>query len=201
MRQMKTRLFGVLLASSLTVVAVASPAAADGGFNRGVKNHAAAVTSGAPTFRAEARVSVTSLIHGSATATNTSLAVAKDCTGCRSQAAAIQVVLTDGNLASGPVNVAVATNYQCTSCVVFSYARQFVVLTDSSYSLSATARAEVSRLSAAADAVIAQQSNNLSELERRLATIADDLRSVISADLTGSGRVAAISEIAPIVSS
>lgn len=51
------------------------------------------------------------------------------CTDCRATAVAFQIVLaTRGTKIGSPTNQAVAINDQCTSCVVYAGARQFVRL-------------------------------------------------------------------------
>lgn len=53
------------------------------------------------------------------------------CTDCRATAIAFQVVLASGGATLGsPENQAVAINDQCTNCVVYAGARQFVRIVD-----------------------------------------------------------------------
>ena len=50
------------------------------------------------------------------------------CTGCRTVAAAVQVIVAEGAVSDDqPVNEAVAYNDQCSGCQTLAYARQFVI--------------------------------------------------------------------------
>ncbi len=71
------------------------------------------------------------------------------CTGCRSVAAALQIVLVPGRPANlAPVNGAYAYNYQCTSCLSYAYANQKLVYVPRDFEMSGRLRRQVAAISA-----------------------------------------------------
>jgi hypothetical protein len=66
----------------------------------------------------------------SVTDTNVAYAHSFDCTGCRSVAVALQIVVVEGSPSNyQPQNGAVAVNDNCQSCQTFAYAHQYVIQT------------------------------------------------------------------------
>lgn len=59
---------------------------------------------------------------------NLAYAQSSDCTGCRTVAVAVQVIVVAGSPSNfQPQNAAVAVNSSCNSCQTFAYAHQYVV--------------------------------------------------------------------------
>ncbi len=70
------------------------------------------------------------------------------CTGCRSVAAALQIVLVPGHPSSlSPVNGAYAFNYQCTSCLSYAYANQKLVYVPAHFRVPERLREQVAEIS------------------------------------------------------
>lgn len=64
----------------------------------------------------------------SVTNQNTAQAVGQNCTGCRTVAVAVQVIIVEGYPSNfQPQNLALALNDNCTSCATFAYAYQYVL--------------------------------------------------------------------------
>ncbi len=66
--------------------------------------------------------------NAAVTDTNLAYATGSNCTGCRTVAVAVQVVVVEGTPSNyQPQNAAVAVNDHCTSCQTFAYAHQYVI--------------------------------------------------------------------------
>jgi hypothetical protein len=66
--------------------------------------------------------------NAAVTDTNIAYAQGSNCTGCRTVAVAVQVVVVGGTPSNvQPQNAAVAVNNQCQSCFTFAYAHQYVI--------------------------------------------------------------------------
>ncbi len=71
----------------------------------------------------------------SVTDTNIAYAHSLNCTGCRTVAVAIQVVVYEGSPTNyQPQNGAVAVNEACQSCQTFAYAHQYLIQTTKGFS-------------------------------------------------------------------
>lgn len=120
---LKHRLAALVLIMALGVAATPAGAyAEDGGGN----NIVVVTNTVDNAVRTRARVAIA---HSPGdTVANQNVAVARaTCTGCRTAAAAIQVVLIEGNPSTvTPANAAVALNESCNSCQTFAYANQVV---------------------------------------------------------------------------
>jgi hypothetical protein len=90
--------------------------------------------------------------HSDASPSNLARANAHDCaTPCQAIAASLQIVLVPaGSTAQAPVNVALATNVNCTGCGSFAFAYQYVVDVSRDVSLSGHARSQIAALRAEA---------------------------------------------------
>jgi hypothetical protein len=70
------------------------------------------------------------------------------CTGCRSVAAAMQIVLIKGKPSSlSPVNGAYAYNYQCTGCLAYAYAKQKLVYVPKDFRVDGDLRRKITFIS------------------------------------------------------
>jgi hypothetical protein len=178
--------------TTLTATAVlaalvgASPATAQTG---GGANNLVQVVSTAPDQFAH-RAGVQAAPYGGESAQSTNLARAdsRDCTGCRSRAAALQAVFLTGDPDVVEVaNAAVATNSNCTGCHSYAFAYQYVITTDRAVSLSPAGQQAVRDIQADASAVIAEQQLTPTELDERLDTLFAELKEVVDNELSAGG--------------
>jgi hypothetical protein len=119
-------MFGCVLAGMTIAV---GPAVADGGHQDG-NNNLVVLSNSSPRNPASRSSTVTSRDVGDGPVNDTNLAYARshDCTGCRTVAVAVQVVVIQGNPSNvQPQNGAVALNENCQSCLTFAYAHQCVI--------------------------------------------------------------------------
>lgn len=85
---------------------------------------------------------------------NLAYAYSFNCTGCRTEAVAIQLVVVEGNPTSvAPQNAAVAVNDHCTGCQTFAYARQYLVYVHHPVQVSDEERAQLQRFGQRVDAI------------------------------------------------
>lgn len=118
---------------------------------------------------------------------NVARAEARDCTGCRAVAVALQAVLVTGDPATvAPANVGLAVNTNCTRCASFAFAYQYVVstggparLTSDGYRTIAGLRREASGL--------ARSGLPFPELDARLKDVAARLKATVDAELVRGG--------------
>jgi hypothetical protein len=164
---------------------VGSPATAQTG--GGANNLVLVTSTDDDTFRSGSSVQATSYGGRSAQSTNLARADARDCTGCRSHAAALQAVFLTGDPSTVQVtNAAVATTSHCTSCVSYAFAYQYVITTSTPVSLSAQGQQKLTFLNKQARAVVAQQLPP-EELDMRLRDLAAQLREVVDTELRVRG--------------
>jgi hypothetical protein len=188
---------GSRFVAALTVLVIGqalggSPATAQTG--GGANNVVQVISTTEEPFRFRAGIQVAPYGGDSAQSTNLARADARNCTGCRSQAAALQAVfLTSGPSTVQVTNAAVATNTNCTSCVSYAYAYQYVITTSGPVSLSAEGKRRVASISREADTLVAQQLP-LDELNARLQELAAQLRSVVDSELRARGITATARE-------
>jgi hypothetical protein len=116
------------------VLLCASPAMADGQEGGAHSNVVQAVNSD-PTNPVVRTRSVVAFDSGpNVTDTNIAFARSHDCTGCRTVAVAVQVVVVEGTPSNyQPQNAAVSVNENCQSCQTFAYAHQYVIQTSHDY--------------------------------------------------------------------
>lgn len=165
--------------------AVLAPAA--GAAGGGAHNVVQAVATADDRFVHRARTQVVPFGGESAAAENTAVALSRDCTGCRTQAAAFQVAFLTGEPdAVAPRNSATSVNLRCTDCFSYAFAYQCVVTTPGKVVLSPQARQRVAALGVDADDVVAQRRSG-PELDAALRDIAAELRSVVNAELDRAG--------------
>ncbi|MGH9126990.1 MAG: hypothetical protein ACRDZ8_20035 [Acidimicrobiales bacterium] len=108
----------------------ASPAGADGGVSGAHSNIVQVSNSdpGVPVVRTASAVANNE--GGNVTDTNLAFARSFSCTGCRTVAVAVQVVVVDGTPSNyQPQNAAIAVNDNCQSCQTLAYAHQYVIQT------------------------------------------------------------------------
>ncbi len=128
---MRRRLSIIACFIAITATAALAPAAANAdGF--GPRDNLVSLNnsdSSAPMVQAS---TVGRLAEGNDPVTDTNLAYARsfNCTGCRTVAVAIDVVVVAGSPKNvQPQNVALAVNQNCYSCATFAYANQYLLWT------------------------------------------------------------------------
>lgn len=176
------RLF-VFLSIAALLALVAAPAFADGG---GAKNVVLALN-----YSDDFEVARSGLLVSSVGADNIgseNLASAtSSCVGCRTVAAAMQVVLITSNASViAPTNAAVAFNGGCDSCETFAFAYQYVITTGGPVYLTAAGQLEVQRIRAEVAAVAASDLA-LPDLAARLDALYEELKATINAELVHPG--------------
>lgn len=179
------RLTTLTATAVLAALVGASPATAQTG--GGVNNLVQVVSTAPDQFAHRAGVQTAPYGGDSAQSTNLARADSRDCTGCRSQAAALQAVFLTGDPDVVQVaNAAVATNSNCTGCRSYAFAYQYVITTARAVSLSPTGQHAVRDIQAEANAVIALQLDP-SELEARLDALFERLKDVVDDELNAGG--------------
>jgi putative peptide zinc metalloprotease protein len=102
--------------------------------------------------------------HGDVVDNHNRAAATAQCTDCRATAIAFQIVLAYGNPSKVvPVNDALAVNDQCTRCVVYAGARQFV----------RTVASDSARFTGAGRATLADVRNDLRALDGQDLSVAE----------------------------
>lgn len=189
---MRFRRLAVTAAALTAVIAGAAPAAAQTG--GGANNLVQVVNTTHERFSSRAGVQAASFGGDSAQSTNLARADSRNCTGCTTQAAALQAVFLTGAPSTVEVaNAAVATNSACVRCVSYAYAFQYVVTTDRAVSLSPAGRQRISDLQARASAVVSEPAGTLEDLQRldtELDLLAHELRETVDQELRAGGHAA-----------
>lgn len=109
------------------------------------------------------------------------------CTGCRTVAAAIQVVIVEGNPSTfAPANAAVAVNDDCHFCETFAYARQFVITADRQVRLSDDAQERIDELNDQVAEVV-HSDEGFDQINADLDGLADQINRVVVGDLQRTG--------------
>jgi len=184
----------VLALVALTGLAALGPAAAVAQTGGGANNLVQVVNTGAESFAARSGVQAAPYGGDSAQSTNLARADARSCTGCVTQAAALQAVFLTGDPSTVQVaNAAVATNSSCTRCLTYAYAYQYVISTDRAVSLSPAGQQRLTELSRRAAAVVAEPATGFEDfvvLDGRLDALAAELREVVDAELRAGGHAA-----------
>jgi hypothetical protein len=186
---MRRRSYGPLTAILAWLVAspvlLASPGVAQTG--GGANNVVQVVSTADGSFSARSNVQAAPFGGDSAQSTNLARAEARDCTGCRSQAAALQAVFLTGDPSTVTVtNAAVATNSGCTGCSAYAYAFQYVVSPNRPVALSPEGRQAIVELNRRATAIIAQQTDP-DALTEQLRGLFGELKQVVDGELRAAG--------------
>ncbi|MCW2666776.1 MAG: hypothetical protein JWN57_1738 [Frankiales bacterium] len=124
---------------------------------------------------------------GRVDSTNSAQALGKNCTGCRTGAMALQLVLVAGRTDSlTPSNSAIAVNEKCSGCYTIAQARQVVLTVPAGSQLSRRGKERLAKLDRRADrtvaellkaqATAAQVDAAADRLEEELRALADELR-------------------------
>lgn len=180
------------LGSLAISTALVAPASAQSG--GGANNLVQVVNTTSESFAARAGVQASPYGGTSAQSTNLARADSRNCTGCRTQAAALQAVFLTGDASTVEVaNAAVATNSSCQSCTAYAYAFQYVITSDRAVSLSSAGQDRIRSIQTRAAAVISQPGSSLEDfaaLDAQLDALADELRSTVDGELRAGGHTA-----------
>lgn len=115
------------------VIVAAAPAAADGGHGGGGdgdQTNNIVYVNNADSTRSAVRTGTAVAANERDSINNINVAYARsyNCTGCRSVAVAVQVVIVEGTPTTiQPQNGAFAVNENCNSCQTFAYAHQYLI--------------------------------------------------------------------------
>jgi hypothetical protein len=184
---LRSRVRTILAAAVLgaATAGLATPASAEtlpqGG---GANNLVRVSTTSDGAARARAHVQLAHAGGPTVASANIAAATAASCTGCHSNAVAVQVVfVTGGPRDFRPANVATAANLNCSACSTFAYAWQYVLQVDGPVHLSTQGERRVRALAHAIDATAASTfPKNLDEalaLDARLDALTTQLEEVV----------------------
>lgn len=180
-----TRLAATGISALALTATLAAPVSAQTG--GGANNLVQVVNTTSESFAARAGVQAAPYGGTSTQSTNLARADSRDCTRCRSQAAALQAVFLTGDASTVEVaNAAVATNSNCQSCTAYAYAYQYVITSDRAVSLSSTGQEQIRSIQARATAVINHPGSTLEDfaaLDAQLDALAAELRDTIDNEL------------------
>jgi putative peptide zinc metalloprotease protein len=110
------------------------------------------------------------------------------CTGCRSVAVAVQVVLATGSASNvTPQNMALAINQECTACTTMAWAYQYVATTGGDVRL-ADGVNDAFHATGKQIAALIEQPLGFDELDSRIDALIDDMWSGISFELKRHGK-------------
>lgn len=184
-----TRLSATCISALALTFTLATPASAQTG--GGANNLVRVVNTTSDTFAYRAGVQAASYGGTSAQSTNLAHADSRDCTGCRSQAAALQAVFLTGDASTVEVaNAAVSTNSSCQSCTAYAYAYQYVITSDRAVSLSSAGQERIRSIQSRATAIISQPGTTLEDFfafDMQLDELAAELRDTIDHELRAGG--------------
>jgi hypothetical protein len=114
-------------------------------------------------------------------------AYAHDCTGCRTVAAAVQVVVVEGSTTSfTPTNAALAINENCHSCQTFAYANQYVFSPLRPVELSDSAREQLAEVRDQIAEVVRSQ-KPFPQMSADLDSLSSQLISIVRAEIQRAG--------------
>lgn len=182
------RRFAAVLVLALVAVAGPAPAGADeGGGVRGAANNIVQVVNQVDgATRARSGVAVSR--NATDTVGNQNLALARaSCTGCRTVAAAVQVVVVEGNPTTfAPENAGVAINENCTNCRTFAYANQVVLSPHHPVHIGDGARDRMEAVYEQIDGAV-RSGQSFPELSATLDRLTAQLVAIVQAEIDRSG--------------
>lgn len=174
----------ILLPLLLLAVALAAPgtARAQGGDNTAV---AINTRDGASIFRLAFSIK---RVAGEVV-DNTNAAVAfSSCNSCQTTAIAVQIVFITGEADTiTPTNLAIAINYECSTCETFAAAYQWVLTTDGPVHFTAEGNREIAAIRRELRE-LAKLDLSPAELDARIDALMDRLARVLKNELVAAGR-------------
>ena len=118
---------------------------------------------------------------------NAAAATSADCTGCRTVAVAVQVVLAENDPSTvTPANIALAINQNCTGCETAAFAYQYVITTRGPSHFSPDGNQTIAELRRQIEAV-ADSGAPLFEIDARLDSLVDQMWSTVDSELVETG--------------
>ena len=118
---------------------------------------------------------------------NAAAATSADCTGCRTVAVAVQVVLAENDPSTvTPANIALAINQNCTGCETAAFAYQYVITTRGPSHFSPDGNQTIANLRRQIEAV-ADSGAPLFEIDARLDALVDQMWSTVDSELVETG--------------
>ena len=192
-RDQRTRLAAILVSLCGVVALTLAPAGAAWGDAAGGADNVVLVSNHVDQA-SRARANVQVAYDPADTVANQNLASAtSSCTGCRTVAVAVQVVVVEGYPSEFvPANAAVATNDGCDTCETLAYAFQYVVQPGVMVHLDADGQQQVHDLEAQMDAA-ARSGAALTDIVDQLDTLSAQLASAVDDSMVRSGAPAAAS--------
>jgi hypothetical protein len=176
---------GAVVLSSAAPAHAATAAATTG--TRPVDNTVVADNSNPSGQLARSNVKVVTDADGKVDSQNFAYSRSHDCTGCRTLAAAVEVVLIPNSPSQfAPVNAAVALNERCSFCQTFAAAYQYVVQTGGPTALGATARNQIASISSKISRSVAS-GKSFPEIDSELDQLTAQLWTVVNNDITAQG--------------
>jgi len=135
-----------------------------------------------------ARSNPAGAVDDGATVANQNIAYAHaTCTGCRTVAVAVQIVIVEGSGTDfRPTNAAVAVNENCNSCQTFAFARQFVLTPHRRVQLSDQTWRKLAQLRQQM-ATESQSLEPFAQMDANLESLSQQMVAAVQADLQRSG--------------
>jgi hypothetical protein len=126
---------------------------------------------------------------------NIASATSTNCTGCRTVAVAMQVIVVEGSpQVFVPANAAVASNGGCDTCTTLAFAFQYVIQTDRVSYLSAAAQQQLRVLRG--EVATATQSNlSYLDLKVELESLFSQVVDTVNSGLVGTGAGAGVTSV------
>lgn len=151
MKRTSASLTTIAAAASLALSSV-TPAYAGTPSGGGGSNVVNVINSSGTAYRDHTKV--TTYSGDSSQSSNVASALSRYCTGCRTRAVAVQVLIVTGNpTLFAPHNAASAVNYYCTACDTYAYAWQDVFQSAPGAKLSPSGQQAVADIQAQIDAL------------------------------------------------
>lgn len=182
------RIRGAALALVMAIAGLGAPVAAHADTRRGGADNVVMVNNSNDGALAARSRAVVSHDPGPTVGNqNYAQAYAHDCTGCRTVAAAVQVVLVEGATTNfTPANAAVAVNEKCYFCQTFAYANQYVFSPRRPVRLSDDAREQISEINGQIAEVVRSQ-ESFPEMSAQLDSLSGRLQDIVRAEIARAG--------------
>jgi hypothetical protein len=166
------------------VVGMANPAAAG---TRGVNNYVEADNASPRRQMVRDNVAVVTDADGDVNAENIAAARSHDCTGCRTLAVAVEVVLVPVTpTRSAPVNIAYALNERCSSCATYAGAWQYAVQTGGVRRLGGKAMDKIENLAEQIEEV-ARSGQDFPTIDAQLDSLTSQIWDTVNQDVVRQG--------------
>jgi hypothetical protein len=177
----------VIVTTLLTLMIGAAGPATAAGNSRGVNNYVESDNSNPKRQMAHDNVAVVTDGDGTVDAENIAAARSHDCTGCRTLALAVEVVLVPVTpTTSAPHNAAVAWNERCSYCNTYAGAWQYVVQTGGPTRLTESGMARVDSLADQMQKVL-RSGKDFPTIDAQIGQLATQMWAAVNQDLARQG--------------